>query len=71
MKRIFLFLLIFLLGKIVVAQDVLDTPIEIKVNKKSIQQIIEDLESNYPIFFSYGKLNLSRKKTIQFKGSFF
>jgi len=69
MKKIIVFFLIFLFGKTVVAQDVLDTSVEIQVNKKSIQQILKDLESNYPIFFSYGKLNLSRKKSVQFKGS--
>ena len=69
MKKVILFLLIFLFGKIVVAQDVLDTPVEIYVKKKSIELTLKDLQSNYPIFFSYGKLNLSRKKTINFKGS--
>ena len=69
MKKVILFLLIFLFGKIVVAQDVLDTPVEIHVKKKSIELTLKELQSNYPIFFSYGKLNLSRKKTINFKGS--
>ena len=69
MKNFIIFLLIFLCGKIVVGQDILDTSVEIKVKQKPIDEILDELEANYPVFFSYGKLDLSRKKTFNFKGN--
>ncbi len=51
------------------SQNSLETKVSFSYQKKSIKYILNDLETKYPIYFSYSNLDLSKSKKIEHSGS--
>ena len=68
-KKVFVFAIFCFFSSILFSQNILETKVSFSYHKKSIKFILNDLETKYPVYFSYSNLDLSKTKKIEHNGS--
>lgn len=51
------------------AQNILKTPVSLFYENQPVKFILKDIESRYPVYFSHGKMDLTKPVNIEFTGA--